>query len=305
MKKLFKLMAFVMLGHFATAQSYTHDYFPEELLKAENVRSVSIYESWIENPTDYSGYKNRLRLAKNLVNESYFAETGKKTRTLFFRPNNETIKDYLIFNYDDEGRLSQRDYYYPENENGTGNMLARHYKYNYRKKEIIEYKVVTNGDMEKEATTDSIAFAYDGQDRLTQERQYIFDENGPKLSLVKVFEHKGKDETVVTIKSGEEVIGREMLKYDGKGRVISISYFAGEDETARYGEDYIYEQNDRGWLQEVSYRYDWDHHKRAESVISRKNKYDDHGKLVEAQLDYGDGRRQMRYVDYAHFVQER
>ncbi|MEM7038750.1 MAG: hypothetical protein AAF570_17315 [Bacteroidota bacterium] len=303
MKQFWFCFALLLLTNFTFAQSHTPEYFSESMLKEEGVRTVSIYETWIEDPVGFSGHKNMIRLAKNLISESYYNESGKRTRALFYRKDSETIRDYVLYHYDGQGRLSQRDYHYPKDESDGGDMLVRHDKYAYGKGDQVAQQVVSQDGDKKEVITDSTLFDYDGQGRVKTEMRHVLANGQMKPGLSRNYNYKGARETVILIMSGEVLLGKEIKKYDDAGNLVSSAYFHEDDFEPRYAENYKYDP--RGWLEEVTYDYDWNHHKRSEVVVSRKNKYDDHGKLVEAQMDYGNGRRLMRYVDYVYYVAEK
>jgi hypothetical protein len=300
---LFSLLLFSAFS--ISAQSWEPEYFPAELMESDGVRMVTEYETQIDDPLDQAGQGNRIRLARTMNYDLDFDTLGRKTRLLNYKEGNKP-QDFLTFEYDSLGRLIKSSYTYPQSASalpeevnpGTVIPHRRHTLHVFNENGKQDYRLVKTENGEGIRLTDSIQFNYDVLGRLDKQVQYIWRDTLPD-SLMRIYTHFARGLNITT-RVGDQILSRELLKFDGTNRLISREFFEGRNQVPRSRELYSY--NPRGWLEKVEYAYDWDFFKQAESVISRENIYDDHGKLSEATLDFGDGRRVVQYYDYSYHV---
>lgn len=304
LKTLLLLLMLVFSGIALPAQSWDPVYFPNELMKSRDVKMVTEYETQINDPLDQAGSGNRLRLARKMNYELFFDAAGQKVRLQNFKEGNKP-HDYISYEFDDEGRLTELSYTYPQMASvlpDTSDSAAvirhrRHTQHFYLENGKQDYRLVKTENENGLTLVEKVQFNYDVLGRLSDQVVYVYRDSLPD-SLQKVYTHFARGINIST-RSGREVLHRELMKFDGDGRLMSRDYFNASNPAPRYRETYSY--NPRGWLERIEYTYDWAFYQQSESVVSRENVYDDHGKLSEAILDFGDGHRAVKYYDYSYF----
>lgn len=316
MKKLF---LWLLAGAFSVtlpAQTITvtgnaqgPDYFPAELMQQEAVRGVTVYETEIEDPQEQTVVSNRIRLARKLIFDSYFNAKGQKTRTIYYQSGSNEMRDHLTFSYTRSGLPRKTTYVYPQpgsvlptpnNENSPENVIVhrRETENFYGEDGKLAYRTVVMMNTDTTQLTDSLRYAYDITGRLKGEKRYIMGEANA-TSVEREFKHGQRSLTIYTANQGK-LLSREINRYDLEGRLASQEFFAQQSPTPRYREQYHY--NTQGKVASITYIYDWAHYKKEESVINRKNIFDDQGKLLEVQLEYADGKRLVKFYDYTYFT---
>lgn len=304
LRTLFLLLILSVTGMFLPAQSWDPVYFPNDLMKNRKVEMVIEYETQIKDPLDQAGSGNRIRLARTMNYELYFDREGQKVRLQNFKEGNKP-HDHLSYAFDDAGRLLELSYTYPQMasvipDTSDSAKVIRHQRHTlhyYLENGKQDYRLVKTENEEGLKVVEKVQFYYDVLGRLADQTVYAWRDSIPD-SLKKFYTHFARGINIST-KSGEKTLHRELMKFDGEGRMITRDYFNASNPAPRYRETYTY--NPRGWLERIEYTYDWAFYQQAESVISRENVYDDHGKLSEAILDYGDGHRAVKYYDYSYF----
>lgn len=292
------------------AQSWDPVYFPADLLAKEEVRAVVEFETEIRDPKDLAGSGNRIRLARDINWRIYFDTLGQKEQKIFYDGNEEKTRDELEFLFNDAGQIIRKTYIYPQVANvlpqpdsGVVTPIFRHERstyFFYHPNGKRNYRLVRNLEGGVETLTDSIHFSYDVLGRLFRRTRYVR-RDSTMDSLVTNFSHFARGMRIANM-AGKEVQDREILRFDTEGRLITREYFSGKSTAPRLREMYTYDP--RGRLSNVEFAHDWNHFERADRIIHRENVYDDHGKLSEAILDYGDGRRVLKFYDYTYYTGE-
>jgi hypothetical protein len=297
---LFLLAISTWLVPVAQAQQLNADipvgYFKAALMRADGVRSVAMYTHQQDDPRAVAGMGNAIRIAREMSEETEFDREGRPTRKRIFAAG-ERVQDELVMVYDAHGKLGAKSYQHfsptnivqPDAPWALMFEATTHYKY-------------LQGQLASEFTQDAdgketqrIESTYDAQGRLATESRSTVRGN-----LLRTFTYE--DRITEVQESTDGVPGRrERIARDKAGRVISYTYYTANSETPDLTEFYTYDP--RGWLEEIRYEFDWTAHKREKALLSRQNRYDDHGKLVESSLNYGDGRRTVQWYDYTYYVE--
>lgn len=291
----------LMLAGWVRAQVPQYAYFPVELCVQEGVKVVTVYETPIDNPAAQSGHGNRIRLARNMVRQSYYDASGLAYRSLRYANGGKSITTERELTYNSAAQLVSE--------------LQRQYNTNLLDStKLIQTsrRTLTYADNRLLATVnalvspdqslhiDSIACTYDAAGRLESEQVYDLRHGGTCI-LQKQYSYTGSKIALVTKVNGE-LLNRDEYELDAKGRVVVERNFGPGDALPRLESTYVYDP--RGWLEEIRYAPNWQHFTKDVTVVSRKNKYDDHGKLVEAQMDYGSGKRLFEFYDYTYRVED-
>jgi hypothetical protein len=278
-----------------------YDYFPQSLCKEAGLRMVTVYETQINDPTHHSGPGNRIRLAKDKVRQVYFEREGWRGRSLELGREGEIVEQEVVYAYDATGLKLQENLriFNTNNADSTKLIQDREQRYYYRGQQVQGQLSLLVSENER-LRLDSVAYERDGTGKLQKETVYSL-EFSPRFLMEKVYFYAPGKVEVVTKMNGE-FGNRDVYELDEKGRKIHEINYARIDTLPLLETFYSYDP--RGWLQEVRYEPSWRHHARSETVISRKNKFDDHGKLVESQFDYGDGKRRMEFYDHSYWVED-
>ena len=289
-------------------QSEEPEYFPAWLMQQEGVRGVTAYETEIDDPRDQARSGNRIRMARIMTYDSYFNLKGLRTRIIHYQKGTNKLRDHLSYTYTTFGFPKKTTYVYPqasnvrmsidsENVDSTAIIHRRETINYYLDRDHLAYQLVMNVNSGKRKVTDSLSFAYDITGRLEREIRYIMGDS-VENSVERQFKHGQRSLTIYTLNKGV-LLNREINRKDLQGRLILKEYFQGKNQHPRYRKQYSY--NAEGHLTAVTYTYDWKYYEKEKCVISRKNIYDDRGKLIEAQLDYGDGKYRVNFYDYSYY----
>jgi hypothetical protein len=294
-------LAFLCISLPLWGQVPEYDYFPPSLCKEAGLRMVTVYETKIDDPTHHSGPGNRIRLAKNKVRQIYFEREGWRQRSLNLARGGEFIEQELTYVHDASGLKLRENLriYHTNDADSTKLIQDREHIYHYRGQNLQSQISQLTSESERKPM-DSVAYDRDGSGRLQKEWVYSV-EKAPILLLEKEYEY-GPGKLEVLTKIGEGVLNRDVYEMDATGRKVHESNFGPGDTLPRLESFFSYDP--RGWLQEVRFQPDWKHFQKSETVVSRKNKFDDHGKLVESQFDYGDGKRRMEFYDHNYWVED-
>ena len=272
-------------------------YFPKALMRADGVARVLMYAHKQEDPRAVAGMGNAIRIAKEMTEETVFGLDGQVTAKRFYAPG-EKVRDEVTFSYDAKGQLSAKAYQHYSPANLT--LPDAPWVPRITSSTFYEYE---NGQLRRQATS------MPGDAKVTQQTDYTYYPDGrlhtetvqnDRGNLVRTYAYQGLT-TVVEERSGEVLQQVERITTDKSGRVLTHAYHPDGQATADLTEHYSY--HPRGWLEEVRYEFDWTRHAREKVLLSRQNRYDDHGKLVEASLNYGDGRRTVQWYDYVYLVE--
>jgi hypothetical protein len=305
LKTLLSLLILAVTSVVLPAQSWDPVYFPSELMMDKGVEMVTEYETQISDPLDQAGSGNRIRLARKMNYELLFDRNGQKVKQQNFKAENKP-HDHLDYEFDDGGRLTEMSYTYPQEasvlpgaaDSATVILHRRHTLHYYLENGKQDYREVKTENGDGLHLIEKVQFNYDALGRLADQTVYVWRDSLPD-SLQKVYTHFARGINIST-RSGKTTLHRELMEFDGKSRLVSRNYFNADNPAPRYRETYSY--SPRGWLERIEYTYNWEFYQQSESVISRENIYDDHGKLSEAILDYGDGHRAVKYYDYSYFA---
>lgn len=266
------------------------------------VRSYTVYETKIDDPVQQSGKANRIRLAKKEVRQAYFNPDGQLNRMIWLDSTGRLIERELECRFDQKGNKEiEKLKYFHSNYNDSTSLIQTietHLKFGYHSEVLVKNRYFKSID--KSVHTDSIAYNYDAERNLITEVSTQINAKGLP-QLVKKYSRKGS-QLVVESFVDEVEVNREEYLLDDKNRILEAKYFSAQEVTPRMQVNYQY--HPRGWLEELNYIHNWDFFKKEETVISCKNRYDDHGKLFEVQKDYGNGKRLFEFYDYSYFVNE-
>ncbi len=300
-KKLTWCLLFFGCG-MAAAQVPQYDYFPAPLCQSDGVKIVSVYETRVDNPAVMAGHGNRIRLARNMVRQSYYNQEGLAYRSVWYVNEGKTVVTETVRSHNDHKLLVSDEQRHFNTNFADSTKLIQTNRRVLRYDPALRLQSVTSYLVGASATNavDSVAYARDVLGRLTTEAVYSL-AGKPTCNLIKDYNTSEK-EIKVTTRVGEQVLNRDEFLIDAQGRVVKESNYGPGDQAPRLETTYVYDP--RGWLEEVRSNPDWQHFVRDETVVSRKNKYDDHGKLVETQLDYGDGKRLFEFYDYTYWVED-
>ena len=285
-----------------TAQVPQHAYFPHALCKQEGVKVVTVYETQIDDPGSQAGHANRIRLARDMVRQNFYDQEGLVYRSLKFQGGGKSITTEVLRTYNQQqllGKEVQR--HYNTNLSDSTRLIQSHqslYAYTALGHVLSMENALLSADTL--VKLDSVAYLREPAGRLTQEAVYSL-KGKPTCVLQKVYDY-GKNSMSTTSKVGDLSLNRDEFELDDKGRVVRERNFGPGDETPRLETIYVYDP--RGWLEEMRYLPNWQHYAKDQTIVSCKNKYDDHGKLVEVQQDYGDGKRRMEFYDYTYWVED-
>lgn len=271
-------------------------YFKAELMRADGVRSVAMYTHKQEDPRAVAGMGNAIRIAREMSEETEFDREGRPTRKRIYATG-ERVQDELVLVYDEAGKLGAKSYQHfsPTNivQPDAPWVLVYETTTRYTYLQDLTASEFTQDAAGKE--TQRIDYTYDAQGRLQTESRST--ERG---ILLRSYTYDGR--TTEVQQSADGVPDRrERIVHDKAGRVLGYTYYLANSETPDLTELYTYDP--RGWLEEIRYEFDWTTHAREKALLSRQNRYDDHGKLVESSLNYGDGRRTVLWYDYSYYVE--
>lgn len=286
----------------AAAQVPEYEYFPADRCQTEGVKIVTVYETKIDNPTAQSGPGNRIRLSRNMVRQSYYGQDGLSYRSVRYQNEGKTMVGEVLRTHGaDKLLLSDIQRQYNTNfADSTKLLQSNRRRLSYTNGGRLLSTVSTLVSGEKDVLLDSVAYRHSATGQLQTES--VFTLQGPTTCILqKEYAYQGSKITVVS-KVANQILNRDEFELDGNGRVIRESNFAPGDLSPRLVTDYVYDP--RGWLEELHSSPNWEHFSKDQTVVSRKNKYDDHGKLVETQLDYGDGKRLFEFYDYTYWVED-
>lgn len=283
------------------AQVPQHGYFPQALCKQEGVKIVTVYETQIDNPSSQAGHANRIRLAREMMRQNFYDSDGLSYRSIKFQGGGKSITTEVLRTYNQQQRLGKEvQRHYNTNLSDSTKLIQSHqslYAYTPAGPVLsVENALLSADTLIK---LDSVAYQRDAGGRLNLEAVYSL-KGLPTCILQKVYTY-GKNYISTTSMVGELSLNRDEYELDDKGRVVKERNYGPGDDLPRLETVYVYDP--RGWLEEIRYLPNWQHFAKDQTVVSCKNKYDDHGKLVEVQQDYGDGKRRMEFYDYTYWVE--
>lgn len=299
-KALLSLLAIAPM--WGMGQVQRPDYFGRPLLRKSGVRTITVYETKIDNPSDQAGKGNRIRLAKNMVRQTDYDTTGLPMHSRWFQNQGNTTAAEATRTFDGEGRLlTELQHRFNTNLADSTRLIQTHLsRFGYGPDGKATFRVQSLVRESSRQLVDSVAYIADSLGRLSLEQVYALDEQAPRVVLQKVYTYDGNKVVVSSKVEGQE-LNRDEFELDAQGRVVNERNFGPGDERARL--ETIYRYDPRGWVEEVRFVPDWQHFEEAETVVCRKNKFDDHGKILEAQLDFGNGKRRFEFYDYTYWVE--
>jgi hypothetical protein len=282
------------------AQVPQYNYFPAPLCKTEGVKIVTVYETQVDDPAKQAGHGNRIRLARNMVRQSYYDASGLAYRSLRYANEGKAITTEIERTFNNQQLLiTELQRQYNTNLIDSTKLLQSARRTLQYQGSILAATVTALINPTATKSIDSIAYVCDANGQLQMEA--VYDLHGAaNCILQKQYSYDGSTITVVT-KVSEQQLNRDEFVLDAKGRVVQERNYGPGDDTPRLESVYVYDP--RGWLEEIRYSPNWQHFTKDVTVVSRKNKYDDHGKLVETQLDYGSGKRLFEFIDYTYWVE--
>jgi hypothetical protein len=294
------LLGVTALG--AAAQMEDYDYFPPRLCKESGLKMVTVYETKITDPIAQSGPNNRIRLARNAVRQLYFDQNGNRSRALTLTRGGDIIQQEVIFVHDPHGlkRSENLKVYHTNTADSSKVIQNRESIFSYTPSGHVSSQSTYLTSETTRTSGDSIVYIRDLAGKLQKVVVYTFSPM-PTILMEKEYDYRAGKVEVLT-KIGGQPGNRDEFELDAEGRKVKERNFGPGDTLPRLETHYSYDP--RGWLQEIQFIPDWKHFQRNETVISRKNKFDDHGKLVESQYDYGDGKRLFEFYDHSYWVED-
>lgn len=283
------------------AQVPQHAYFPQALCKQEGVKVVTVYETQIDNPGSQSGHANRIRLARDMMRQNFYNTDGLAYRSLRFQDGGKSIKTEVLRTYNQQQLLGKEvQQHYNTNLSDSTKLIQSHqalYAYTAAGAVLsVENALLSADNLTK---VDSVAYMRDAGGILSLEAIYSL-KGQPTCILQKAYTYRKNYISSISM-VGDLSLNRDEYELDDKGRVVKERNYGPGDDLPRLETVYVYDP--RGWLEEIRYTPNWQHFAKDQTVVSCKNKYDDHGKLVEVQQDYGDGKRRMEFYDYTYWVE--
>ncbi|MEM6272157.1 MAG: hypothetical protein AAF998_22155 [Bacteroidota bacterium] len=299
------LSAAALLG-----QAPEYEYFPPDLMATLAVEEVVEFQTEVTDPQDLVASGKRIRLARDIRFRLRFDTLGQKAQKRLYRDGGQAVHDQIDYQFDRRGRLVRTTYLYPQPANvlapddSTAPPLVIRHERRTQHVYLITGKpafrlVHTVADSTVQLT-DSIHFVYDVLDRRSHKIRYTF-RDSTRDSLVYAYTHFARGMRIAKM-IGDQVAQREILRYDTEGRMISREYYNGNDAAPRMREVYTYDQEGR--LNTIDFIRDWNFFDRGASLVQRQNTYDGRGKLSESVLEYGDGRRILKFYDYTYLSGE-
>ncbi|HEX2899750.1 MAG TPA: hypothetical protein VHS96_08530 [Bacteroidia bacterium] len=206
----------------------------------------------------------------------------------------------VILGYNGMAIIREEMAYYHTNNAGITSSILKQVHYNSydaqsRRSHRVGYLLSDTG----QKYLDSTAYTRDAQGRLIHEIL----RNNPRYSK-EVYEKRytyTSDKIAISSFMNQFVLNRDEYILDEQGRMVQEINYA-PDEKPRLQTNYTYDT--AGRLIRLDYLPDWDYFQPAETVVSRKNTYDSRGKLVEAKLEYGDGKYMLELYDYTLMSEE-
>lgn len=306
MKYLFSALSIVLFVAWnpAPAQIYDHDYTPAELMKEEGVKVVTVYRTEVEDPEDFAGKGNRIRLARKLIREIYLDREGRPERGMYYHGEDEEMTDWGTYRYNTKGLLEESSSHHKVKQAGTRGLVdttqltvTTHQRRSYDGQGRLILILNLNEKDGNQFATDSIVTEYDGQGRPQSRIQ--FDLKGEnKVRSSTAYEYKAGNKCIATTTYASGSISEEITVTDAIGRVLSTQSNLGRMsvvETNTY--------HPRGWLETIEFERE-NPVMKGKGLRSQKNVYDDHGKLIEMQFDYENGKRVFEFYDYTYYVDE-
>lgn len=297
------IWAMLLLGaNVLVAQVPEHHYFPAHVCKSEGVKLVTVFETPVDDPALQAGRGNRIRLARNMVRATHYDRSGNAYRTLTYQNEGKNIVSEVLRTYNEQSLLeTEVQRHFNTNFADSTRLLQTHRRVllYLPNTALLQASINSLIGQEQETPVDSVACERDATGKLLQETVYSL-KGAPSVQLAKTYSYEASKITVVS-KVGDYVLNKDIFELDDEGRVVRESNYAPGDEVPRLVTTYVYDP--RGWLEELRYAPNWQHFTKDVTVVSRKNKYDDHGKLVEAQLDYASGKRLFEFYDYSYWVE--
>jgi hypothetical protein len=297
-KQSYLLIIFCLLGCQVQAQTLTEEYlqrsFPPQLMRAEGVASVSVYESRQDSGAAPSKGRT-IRIAKGKAEMIVFNRLGLPVKRLTYG-SDEHVGNEIQMTYDAAMRLTDRtsrSFYPPEGfppgADLTHHESTTHYTYAGDLLQMERMTAIPHGRL-LEATT----YSYGTDGRLKTERLSY---NGGEENAVRTYYYEGN--TVRMEEYNNDTLSRtKHTELDTAGRILSRAYtLAGE---AAYLKE-IYTYDAHGRLEEVRYQYADVYEGANSKEFSIQNRYDAHGKLIESIFDHGDGSKTIEWYVYEHW----
>lgn len=297
---LLLLITLMWLGKLS-AQSLNYAFFPPALIQKEGVKTITVYETKIDNPAARAGQGNRIRLARKIVRMMEFDQRGYHVRTVYYKNEGKTVSQELLIAYDDQGNRLTETLKTNHTNNADSTKLLQSQEKQYLYEHQFPSAIITSLiSANKRIRIDSTHLDRDARGRVLAERLYE-PHAKPLLLLERQWAYSERKAEMVSIVHGNKS-NRNIYDLDELGRKSHEVNLAPSDTVPRLETFYSYDP--RGWLQEERSEVNWNHSVKAETVVSRKHKYDDHGKLVESQMDYGDGKRLLEFFDHTYWVEK-
>jgi hypothetical protein len=282
------------------AQVPKNDLFPASLMKKEKVKDIFVYETTINDPKSQAGFDNEIRLVKKVIQKITFNNDGTISQKEWLNDQGEVQRIWTVeYNNPDEIKAEYLRSFIGDYPGQSDLSTTTSTEYTYAGFQKYQSRVVALVSDSKRVVTDSSTFKYGANGKLQVEENY-HTLGGAVMRSTKQYDYRGRKITVTTKVEGKE-LNRDEYELDKAGRIISASFFTEKETSPRMTKSYFY--HPFGWLQEITFdRNPAFFSDGQELELSRKNRYDDAGKLMEIQLDYSDGRRVFQIFDYSYQV---
>lgn len=285
-----------------SAQLPTYEYFPAAMCKKEGLKIVTVYETQVDDAVATPLRGNPIKLARNMVRQNEYDAHGHNLRSLRFVNEGKNLTLEVLRTFTPEGLLvTEIQRQYNTNLSDSTKLIQSDLRTYYRDQAQSPTATV-HVLLGKSGTSaiDSTVYALDAQGRLAEENSY------DQLSLFMLLQskqyHYEADKIIVETRFGGSVLNRDEYLLDAQGRIVKERNFSFDEATPRLETDYVFDKG--GLLIELRYAPDWKFFQPASTVVLRKNKFDAHGKLLEAQLDYGGGKRLFEFYDYGYWSEK-
>lgn len=303
--RLFKpcllLIVFCLPGWRVQAQKLSEDfepeYFPAELMRTEGVSEVAKYRCELDSGVvTVSG--RTIRIAKERTQWITFNRLGLPVTRFASDLKMWKMSSDIHMTYDAEMRLTDMTYqsffhyeFSPPDSPGTPlSASTTHYTYDGDRLQTRSSISIPDGRL-----LNTTVLSYDANGQLQREQEIDEPEK-----LVRIYRYEGSTIRIEEHKN-DTLTRYNLITLDSAGRVLSDAYFYASDGEIKPGvvESYTYDANGR--VEEERFEIPFEELEEGKLVLITKNRYDDHGKLIESTCELGDGRRTVEWYIYEYW----
>ncbi|MEY3441882.1 MAG: hypothetical protein RLZZ519_163 [Bacteroidota bacterium] len=303
MLKILHTLLFSLTVATAWTQIPELDYFHPTICSTLGIRSVTVYQSNVDSANARTTTGRSIRIAKNIDRQLTFDTNGRRTQLRKFIRGGAMLQQTIDFSYSEAGLPTSEimRLYHTNNVDSTKLIQSRE-KVFYHDNFGVPFATVNyliSG--QQRIFVDSTAIEWgDSEPRITKESVFV-PESPQHPQQEKIYTYPDGKIIAATVVNGQESKRDECVLRDQWCPRQELNFVAN-DSIPRLETQFIYDAKDK--LIELRYLPDWKHFVRAETVVNRKNTYDRQGRLMEARLEYGDGKVTLELYDYSNEAEE-